>query len=119
MHVLTETNLCPPIVLGANDRLGSEVVRQALEASYRVTILVRSEQNLPFTRGQRANPNFVACVGSVLCRKTLDKVVEGQDAVVNCLRPRFSFRSCNTDLNSRTQQMINESMFKFGVRRLI
>jgi len=106
------------LVLGATGRLGTQVVNQALEASYHVTALVRSDSNLPFSRNQLRNPNLVIRVGSVLSRSDLDKVVEGQDAVVNCVGPR-PFNNNDIDICSRSQQFIMDSMIHHKVRRLI
>jgi putative NADH-flavin reductase len=106
------------LVLGATGRLGTQVVNQALEASYHVTALVRSDSNLPFSRNQLRNPNLVIRVGSVLSRSDLDKVVEGQDAVINCVGPR-PFNNNDIDVCSRSQQFITESMIHHKVRRLI
>ncbi|GBB91722.1 hypothetical protein RclHR1_01910006 [Rhizophagus clarus] len=106
------------LVLGATGRLGTQVVNQALEASYHVTALVRSDSNLPFTRYQLRNPNLVIRVGSVLSRSDLDKVMEGQDAVINCIGPRL-FNNNDIDICSRSQQYIIDSMIHNEVRRLI
>ncbi|KAG9284942.1 hypothetical protein G9A89_006320 [Geosiphon pyriformis] len=104
------------LVLGATGRLGSLVVQQALESSYHVTILVRNDRNLPFTSKHLRNPNLVTWVGSPLSRETLDQVVEGKDAVINCIGPSI-FR--DHDICSRVQKVLNESMSAKGVRRLI
>ncbi|RIA85175.1 hypothetical protein C1645_741781 [Glomus cerebriforme] len=106
------------LVLGATGRLGTQVVNQALEASYHVTALVRSDSNLPFTRYQLRNPNLVIRVGSVLSRNDLDKVMEGQDAVINCIGPRL-FNNNDIDICSKSQQFIIDSMIHYGVKRLI
>lgn len=104
--------------MGATGRLGTQVVNQALDASYHVTALVRSDSNLPFTRYQLRNPNLVIRVGSVLSRSDLEKVMEGQDAVINCIGPRL-FNNNDIDICSRSQQYIIDSMIHHGVRRLI
>ncbi|CAG8503899.1 5482_t:CDS:2 [Acaulospora colombiana] len=105
-------------ILGATGQLGIQIVNQALESSYHVTALVRSDLNLPFTRHQLRNPNLVIMVGSVFDRQDLDKVIEGQDAVINCIGPQPLFGN-NTDICSRSQKMIIESMIENKVRRLI
>jgi len=106
------------LVLGATGRLGTQVVNQALDASYHVTALVRSDSKLPFTRYQLRNPNLVIRKGSVLSRSDLDSVVEGQDAVINCIGPR-PFNNNDIDICSRSQQFITDSMLHHKVRRLI
>ncbi|RIB15328.1 hypothetical protein C2G38_2192647 [Gigaspora rosea] len=106
------------LVLGATGGLGAQVVNQALEASYHVTALVQNDVNLPFTRRQLRNPNLVIVVGSVLRRDDLDKVVEHQDAIINCLGPKPLF-AVDIDICSRSQQVIISSMKRYGVRRLI
>jgi len=108
------------LVLGATGRLGSQVVNQALEASYHVTALVRNDHKLPFARYQLRNPNLVIMVGSVVSRKDLDKVIEGQDIVINCIGPRPLFPSSDDiDICSYSQKLIIESMIDYKVRRLI
>src|SRR5881392_194893 len=108
------------IVLGATGRLGAQVVNQALESSYHVTALVRSDSNLPFAKHQLRNPNLVIMVGSVLSREDLDKVIEGKDVVINCIGPKLLFPSSDdTDICSCSQKLIIESMIDHGVRRLI
>ncbi|CAG8450484.1 15585_t:CDS:2, partial [Dentiscutata heterogama] len=106
------------LVLGATGGLGAQVVNQALEASYHVTALVQNDINLPFTRRQLRNPNLVIVVGSVLRREDLDKVIEHQDAVINCLGPKPLFAT-DIDICSRSQTLVISSMKRFGVRRLI
>jgi len=106
------------LVLGATGRLGTQVVNQALDASYHVTALVRSDSKLPFSRYQLRNPNLVIRKGSVLSRSDLDQVVEGQDAVINCIGPR-PFNNNDIDICSRSQQFIMDSMLHHKVRRLI
>ncbi|CAG8488501.1 3656_t:CDS:2 [Ambispora leptoticha] len=108
------------LVLGAYSRLGSQVVCQALEASYHVTALVQTDKSLPFTRAQLQNPNLVICVGSTLSRKDLEKVVEGKDAIINCLYPSNKpWKNNNPNLLSTTQKLLNEVMIAHGVKRLI
>lgn len=79
---------------------------------------MRSDKNLPFTRRQLSNPNLVVYVGSVLSRSSLDRVIDGKDAVINCLGPRHNWKG-ETDINSRAQALLNQSMAHFGVKRLI
>src|SRR5688572_7668655 len=102
------------LVLGATGRLGAQVVNQALDASYHVTALVRSDSNLPFTRYQLRNPNLVIMVGSVLSRYDLDKVIEGKDAVINCIGPHPLFNNNHLDICSRSQQLVIDSMIHHG-----
>ncbi|CAG8556159.1 3364_t:CDS:2 [Ambispora gerdemannii] len=108
------------LVLGACNRLGNQVVCQALEASYHITILVQTDKSLPFTRAQLQNPNLVIYVGSILSQKDLEKVVEGKDAVINCLYSNKNpWKPQNSNLLSTTQKLLNEVMIAHGVKRLI
>ncbi|RIA88698.1 hypothetical protein C1645_774366 [Glomus cerebriforme] len=106
------------LVLGATGDLGIQVLYQALEASYHVTILIRSDKNLPFESHYLRNPNLVIIVGSVLSREDMNKAVEGQDAIINCLGPRALWTG-DVDICSRSQKIIIESMKFYGVRRII
>ncbi|CAG8512387.1 31148_t:CDS:2 [Racocetra persica] len=110
-------NTLPNHILGATGNLGTQVVCQALEASYYVTILVRNEKNLQFKRHHLRNPNLVILVGSVLSRDDLDRAIRDQDAVINCLGSRIMASDIN--ICSKSQRIINQSMMKNKVRRLI
>ncbi|CAG8494663.1 uncharacterized protein OCT59_017309 [Rhizophagus irregularis] len=106
------------LVLGATGDLGFQVMSQALEASYHVTILIRNDKNLPFESHHLRNPNLVIITGSVLSREDMNKAVEGQDAIINCLGPRALWTS-DIDICSRSQRIIIESMKFYGVKRII
>ncbi|KAF0474608.1 NADP-binding protein [Gigaspora margarita] len=106
------------LVLGATGNLGTQVVCQALEASYYVTILVRNEKRLQFKRHHLRNPNLVILVGSVLSRDDLNRAIRDQDAVINCLGSRM-MPSSEIKLCSKSQRIINQSMMENKVRRLI
>ncbi|CAG8800915.1 25999_t:CDS:2, partial [Gigaspora rosea] len=117
----TNTNNISPnhiLVLGATGNLGTQVVCQALEASYYVTILVRNENRLQFKRHHLRNPNLVILVGSVLSRDDLNRAIRDQDAVINCLGSRMMPAS-EIKICSKSQRIINQSMMENKVRRLI
>ncbi|CAG8728985.1 9808_t:CDS:2 [Cetraspora pellucida] len=111
-------NTLPNHILGATGNLGTQVVCQALEASYYVTILVQNEKNLQFKRHHLRNPNLVILVGSVFSRDDLNRAIRDQDAVINCLGSRMMLAS-DIKICSKSQKIINQSMMENKVRRLI
>ncbi|GBB99283.1 hypothetical protein RclHR1_03470018 [Rhizophagus clarus] len=106
------------LVLGATGDLGIQVISQALEASYHVTILIRNDKNLLLENQHLRNPNLVIITGSVLSREDMNKAVEGQDAIINCLGPRALWTS-EVDICSKSQKIIIESMKFYEVKRII
>jgi putative NADH-flavin reductase len=71
------------IVFGASGGTGIEVVKQALEAGYRVTALVRSPERFTL-----AHTNLVVKQGDVMLAHTIDDAIAGQDVVISAIGNR-------------------------------
>ncbi|KAF9341901.1 hypothetical protein BGZ91_011456 [Linnemannia elongata] len=105
------------LVLGANGRTGLEVVRQALERNYRVTAFVRDDRALVEDASLRKHQNLLIVRGSPTCQNDIDRCVDGQDVIINVIGARPM--SGDTTISSHSQVVLNNSMKKHGVRRLI
>ncbi|KAG0207743.1 hypothetical protein BGX28_001076 [Mortierella sp. GBA30] len=105
------------LVLGANGRTGLELVRQGLERNYRVTAFVRDDKVLLEDSALRKNQNLLIVRGCTTCQADLDRCIEGQDVVVNVIGARLM--SGDPTISSHVQVVLNNSMKKHGVRRLI
>ncbi|KAF9568846.1 hypothetical protein EC968_002818 [Mortierella alpina] len=105
------------LILGANGRTGLELVRQGLERNYRVTAFVRDDRVLLDDSSLRKNQNLLIVRGSPTCQMDLDRCVEGQDVVVNVIGARIM--TGDTTVSSHSQVILNNSMKKHGVKRLI
>ncbi|KAF9106563.1 hypothetical protein BGX29_009090 [Mortierella sp. GBA35] len=105
------------LVLGANGRTGLEVVRQALERNYRVTAFVRDDRALIEDASLRKHQNLLIVRGSPTCQTDIDRCVDGQDVIINVIGARPM--SGDTTISSHSQVVLNNSMKKHGVRRLI
>ncbi|KAG0057503.1 hypothetical protein BGZ83_009142 [Gryganskiella cystojenkinii] len=105
------------LVLGANGRTGIELVRQGLELNYRVTAFVREDKVLLEDPVLRKNQNLLIVRGSPTCQADLDRCVEGQDVVINVIGARLM--GGDPTIGSHTQVILNNSMKKHGVRRLL
>jgi hypothetical protein len=79
LHFLTTS------VLGANGRTGIELVKQGLERNYRVTAFVRDDKSFLEDSSLRKNQNLLIVRGSPTSQNDVDRVVEGQDVVVNVI----------------------------------
>ncbi|KAF8944937.1 hypothetical protein BGZ47_003485 [Haplosporangium gracile] len=105
------------LVLGANGRTGLEVVRQALGRNYRVTAFVRDDRTLVEDASLRKHQNLLIVRGSPTCQNDIDRCVDGQDVIINVIGARPM--SGDTTVSSHSQVVLNNSMKKHGVRRLI
>jgi putative NADH-flavin reductase len=71
------------VVLGATGGIGLEIVQQAIEHGHTVTAFVRSPERLkPF------QDRITVIQGNVLNNVELERVIEGQDAVLSGFGPR-------------------------------
>jgi putative NADH-flavin reductase len=71
------------LVIGSTGRLGSEVVRQALDAGHHVTAFARNPAAVPAS-GERLR----VAQGDVLDQGSIERALAGQDAVISCLGTR-------------------------------
>ncbi len=99
------------LVFGATGGTGRLVVQQALEKGFDVTAFVRNPEKLKIK-----NVNLKIVQGDVLQQNSIDKTMQGHDAVICCIgAPATKAGRLRSD---GTKNIIN-SMTKFGVSRFI
>jgi len=68
------------IVLGANGRVGAQVVKRALEKGHKVTAFVRHSESISLL-----HPNLTVVQGDAMHQQDIAKQMAGQEAVISCL----------------------------------
>jgi putative NADH-flavin reductase len=68
------------IVLGANGRVGAQVVKRALEKGHKVTAFVRKSETVPLL-----HPNLTVVQGDAMLQQDIARYMAGQEAVISCL----------------------------------
>ncbi|MDX6683520.1 MAG: hypothetical protein QOG94_3559 [Solirubrobacteraceae bacterium] len=99
-------------VIGATGRTGAKVVTAALEAGHELTAIVRDPSTAPAADHERLR----LLTGDVRDVRSLERALDGQDAVISCVGPR-----------SRKERSLREEGIrntiaaarKAGVRRLV
>jgi putative NADH-flavin reductase len=99
------------IVFGASGRTGMQVVKQALEAGFTVTAVVRTPDIFPLK-----HERLLLVKGEVLKLSTFESSMAGQDAVISCLGAR---NLKPTTLYSEGVANIAKAMQIAGVSRII
>ena len=99
------------VVFGASRGVGLEVVKQALDAGYRLTAFVRSPERFTFK-----HPGLTLCQGDAMDAVAVENAIAGQDAVISTLGPT---RPPVPGMMETAAQNIVTAMKKHGVRRLI
>src|SRR5207237_6096688 len=102
------------LVLGATGGTGSEIVRQALERGHDVTAFVRSPNRLKPLQG-----SITVKQGDPLNSAQLERIVEGQDAVLSAFGPRVPISSGDADLLQRFARALTNAMLRSRVRRVV
>jgi putative NADH-flavin reductase len=100
------------IIFGATGGTGQEVVKQALNNGYKVTIVVRRPLSFPLQ-----HPQLKIVQGDVLQLSTFASDMQGKDAVISCLGVGKSRKP--TTLYSEGIQNIIAAMEMAGVDRLL
>jgi putative NADH-flavin reductase len=105
------------VIFGATGFSGKAIVKEALARNHQVTILVRNR-----TAVVVQDKNLTIVEGNVLDRNTVNAILQGQEAVIQCLgvggkRGRGDGKP--TTFVSDANQIIMEEMEKQGVQRLI
>lgn len=98
-------------IIGGTQGVGFAAVMQALEANYIVTLLARTPEKV-----QINNDNLTIVQGDALNASDIEKVVAGQDAIINSLGSTSNNPDNVCTVGTRN---IIAAMKKFGVRRLI
>lgn len=100
------------IVFGATGGTGKQVVRQALENGYHVTVIVRNPVAFDLQHSQ-----LEIIKGDVLQLSTFENELEGKDAIISCLGNGTSTKP--TNVYSAGIGNIILAMRKAGVKRLM
>lgn len=100
------------LIIGATGGTGRELVAQALAAGHNVTVLVRNPPKIG-TRHERLR----LVQGNILNPGSVDKAVNGQDAVLSSLGTKSIFG--RVVIFSEGTKNLLYAMNKHGVRRLI
>jgi putative NADH-flavin reductase len=100
------------LILGGTGRLGRVLVPQAMARGHEVTVLVRDPKRLG---GQSQGARAIE--GNALDPATVDRAVEGQDAVIYALGTRQFFKPIT--LFSESTRTLIAAMERRGVRRLV
>lgn len=100
------------LILGGSGNVGKEVVKAALKKGYKVRSLTRNIQKAPkFAEGEVEWHQ-----GSVLDQDTVNKAVEGQDAVISVLGPKGMGK---TTLYSESARLVTNAMKMHGVNKYL
>lgn len=97
------------VVFGATGNTGSAVVERALEQGHKVTAFVRTPSKVTIQ-----HPNLTIIQGDVLDAASVEKAVQGQDAVISSLGAGL-----NGTIRSQGTLNIIRAMEKTNVRRFI
>lgn len=95
-------------VFGSTGKTGMQVVRQALDSGYEVKAFVRNPEKMTIQ-----DQKLVVVKGDIVDAKTVDKAVEGVDAVLVALGPKP-----DNVLAEGTGNIIS-AMKKHGITRLV
>lgn len=102
------------VVLGANGRTGSQVLRKALESGMDVTAVVRSPEKAPETRHARLR----VLVGDPCDPEFLKTVLRGQDVVISSLGSRRPTKAA-TSVYYRSAEALVEAAGETGLKRVL
>jgi putative NADH-flavin reductase len=102
------------VIFGATGFSGKAILKEALAKDYQVTILVR---NVKAVNVQHKNLTIVD--GNVLDSREVNKVLQNQDAVIQCLGVNGKGDGKPTTFVSDANKIIMDEMSKSNVKRLI
>jgi putative NADH-flavin reductase len=102
------------LIFGATGFSGKAILKEALAKDHQVTILVRNAKAVSIQ-----NKNLIIVEGNVLDNSTVNKVLQNQDAVIQCLGVNGKGDGKPTTFVSDANKIIIDEMTKTNVRRLI
>lgn len=102
------------LIFGATGIVGKAILNEALNQQHQVTVLTRDKSKISII-----NSNLTIVEGNVMDRKTLNEVLNGQDAVIQSLGIGGKGDGKPTSFVSNVNNLIMEEMKKNNVQRLI
>lgn len=102
------------LVLGATGGIGLEIVRQAIEHGHSVTAFVRSPERLKSFQDRIAIKQ-----GDLLNSSELERVIQGNDAVLSGFGPRVPISKGDANLLRDFAGALTAAMQHAGVRRVV
>jgi putative NADH-flavin reductase len=102
------------IIFGASGYTGKEILKQALYQNHQVTALTRSKSSI-----QINDANLRIVEGNVLNEATVNRVLQNQDAVIQCLGIGGKGDGKPTTFISDATRIIVNEMEKSNIQRLI
>ncbi|NHC43480.1 SDR family oxidoreductase [Bacillus sp. MM2020_1] len=96
------------LILGATERVGSQIVTYALHDRHHVTVLVRTPDKI-----QINNENLTIIQGNVLKKEDIVRAMHGIDVVISALN------TDGTTTLSESMPLIIEAMENEGIKRII
>ena len=96
------------LILGGTGRVGSHLVKKALQDNHHVTVLVRTPEKIQFQ-----HKNLTVIQGNVLSKEDIEQAMHGADVVMSAL---------NTDGGTTltdSMPLIIDAMKKEGIKRII
>lgn len=102
------------VIFGATGFSGKAILKEALVKGYWVTILVRNAKAVTVQ-----DPHLTIVEGNVLDNDTVYQVLQGQDAVIQCLGVNGKGDGKTTTFVSDANKIIMDAMAKAKVSRLI
>jgi putative NADH-flavin reductase len=102
------------LIFGATGFSGKAILKEALTKNYQVTILVRNAKAVTIQ-----NKNLTIVEGNVLDNIIVNKVLQNQDAVIQCLGVNGKGDGKPTTFVSDANNIIIDEMSKSNVKRLI
>lgn len=101
------------VIFGATGFSGKAILKEALSQGHQVTVLVRKAEAVA------PQPQLRIVEGNVLDPAVVDAVVQGQDAVIQCLGVGGKGDGKPTTFVSEANQVIMEAMQKNRIPRLV
>ena len=102
------------VIFGATGFSGKAILQEALHKGYQVTILVRNAKAVSLQ-----NKNLTIVEGNVLDNIAVNKVLQNQDAVIQCLGVNGKGDGKPTTFVSDANKIIIDEMAKSNVKRLV
>src|SRR5882724_402975 len=102
------------VVLGATGGTGLEIVHKAVERGHSVTAFVRSPDRLKPLRDR-----ITITRGDLLNSVELERVIQGQDAVVSGFGPRVPVSKADANLLQQFAIALTNAMQRAEVRRVV